>query len=144
MSAFWPFFFFFWECALWVPWRKKKVFFCFFSGSRALFTGPTSTLLKKKFKTRFHSTIRTFKNYFTTVFSIFNKISGIQTEVVWIRMILCLHFFFQRHLYCSWDLNNAFRLMNSNPHCSCTRITLCKRYCALFTGPTTTLFRKKY
>ena len=33
--------------------------------------------------------------------------------------------------------------MNINPHCSCTRITLYRRHCALFTRPITTLFRKK-
>ena len=53
-----------------------------------------------------------------------------------------LHFFFQRLLQCSWDMNSAFRLMNSNSHCSCTQITLCRRHCALFTEPTPTLFRK--
>ena len=42
--------------------------YALFSGSRALFTGPTSTLLKKK-KVR---TIHTFKNYCSTVFLIFN------------------------------------------------------------------------
>ena len=42
-------------------------------------------------------------------------------------------FFFQRLLHYSWNMNSAFRLMNSNPHCSCTRITLCKRHCVLFT-----------
>ena len=44
--------------------------------------------------------------------------------------------FFQRILHCSWDMNSVFRLMNSNPHCSYTWITLCRRHCALFTGPT--------
>ena len=53
-----------------------------------------------------------------------------------------LHFFFQRLLQCLWDMNSAFRLMNSNSHCSCTWITLCRRHCALFTGLTLTLFRK--
>ena len=44
-----------------------------FCGSRALFTRPASTLKKKNnFKTRFHSSIHTSKNYFTTIFSIFN------------------------------------------------------------------------
>ena len=51
-------------------------------------------------------------------------------------------FFFSCLLHCSWDMNSAFRFMNSNPHCSCTWITLCRRYCALFTGLTATLFRK--
>ena len=53
-----------------------------FNGSRALFTGPTSTLfIKKDIKNRFHSTIHIFKNYFVTVFSVFSKINGIQTDV---------------------------------------------------------------
>ena len=50
--------------------------------SHALFTGPTSTLFrKKKFKNRSHGTIYTFKNYFVTVFSVFSKISGIQMDL---------------------------------------------------------------
>ena len=52
-------------------------------------------------------------------------------------------FIFQRLLHCSWDMNNAFRLMNSNPHYSCSWITLCRRYYALFMGTTTNLFKKK-
>ena len=56
------------------PVQEHKAKLCFSSGSRALFTGPVSTLFrkgkgKKKFKTGFHSTIHTFKNYFVTVFS---------------------------------------------------------------------------
>ena len=35
---------------------------------------------KKNFKNEFHDTIHTFKNYFITVFSVFNKISCIQTD----------------------------------------------------------------
>ena len=35
---------------------------------------------KKNFKTESHSTIHTFKNYFVTMFSVFSKISGIQTD----------------------------------------------------------------
>ena len=59
--------------------RKEKRFFCFFSKSRALFIGPTSTLLKKKnFKTGSHSTIHIFKNYFATIFLDFSKINSIQ------------------------------------------------------------------
>ena len=46
----------------------------FFSGSRALFTGPAITFFSKNnFKTRSHSTIYTFKNYFATVFSVFSN-----------------------------------------------------------------------
>ena len=60
---------------------RRDVGLCSSSVSCALSTGPTSTLFKKKnFKTRFHSTIHTFKNYFTTVFSVFSKISGIQID----------------------------------------------------------------
>ena len=44
----------------------------------------TTFFIKNNFKTRFHSIIHTFKNYFTTVFSIFSfqfsAISGIQTH----------------------------------------------------------------
>jgi len=46
---------------------------CFFSGSCALFTGPTSTFFNKnKFKTGSHDTIHKFKDYFAIVFSVFN------------------------------------------------------------------------
>ena len=39
----------------------------------ALFMGPTATLFKKKkIKNGSHGTIHTFKNYFVTVFSVFN------------------------------------------------------------------------
>ena len=57
--------------------------YALFSGSRALFTRPTSTLFRKKnIKNESHGTIHTFKNYFVTVFSIFsfNKISNIQMD----------------------------------------------------------------
>ena len=53
----------------------------FFSRSCALFTGFVSTLFrKKKFKIKSPSIIHIFKNYFATVFSIFNKISSIQVD----------------------------------------------------------------
>ena len=46
----------------------------FLCGSRALFTEPASMDFNKFFfKTESHDTIHTFKNYFTTVFSIFNN-----------------------------------------------------------------------
>ena len=38
----------------------------------ALFMGPTTTLFKKNIKNGSHGTIHTFKNYFATVFSVFN------------------------------------------------------------------------
>ena len=45
----------------------------FFSGSCTLFTGLASTFFSKNnFKTRFHGTIYTFKNYFGTIFFVFN------------------------------------------------------------------------
>ena len=37
-------------------------------------------ILKKNFKTKSHNTIHTFKNYFTTVISVFSKVNGIQTD----------------------------------------------------------------
>ena len=58
----------------------SNVRLCFFSEFRILFMGPESTLLKKNFKIGSYSTIHTFKNYFITVFSVFNKISNIQTD----------------------------------------------------------------
>ena len=46
------------------------VFFC---GSRVLFTRPANTeKCKSNFKTVFHGTIHTFKNYYAIVFSVFN------------------------------------------------------------------------
>ena len=46
----------------------------FSNGSRVLFMGPTSTLFSKKKNSKIgsNSIIHTFKNYFTTVFSVFN------------------------------------------------------------------------
>ena len=73
---FWCFFFFFF-------WEESFTWdYFFYSGSRALFTGPIGTSFqkrKKNFKIRFHNTIHTFKNYFITIFSVFSKISSIQT-----------------------------------------------------------------
>ena len=44
------------------------------SGSHALFTGPTNIFFRKKnFKIGCHSTIHIFKNYFVTIFSVFNN-----------------------------------------------------------------------
>ena len=73
------FFFFFWE----KHFTFSEMGLCFFSGSRVMFTGPTSTLFRKKknFKIGSHNTIHTFKNYFTTIFSIFSKINSIQTDL---------------------------------------------------------------
>ena len=45
----------------------------FFSGSCALFTGPTNIFFSKNnFKTEFHGTFHTFKNYIAIVFSVFS------------------------------------------------------------------------
>ena len=54
---------------------------CFFSGSHVLFTGLTNLFFFNKtlIKNGSHGTIHTFKNYFATVFSVFSKISSIQT-----------------------------------------------------------------
>ena len=52
------------------PWLA----FAFLCGSRALFTKPASTYFSKFFfKTGSHDNIHTFKNYFTTMFSVFNN-----------------------------------------------------------------------
>ena len=56
-----------------------------FSGFYALFTKHTDTFFNKNnFKTGSHDTIHTFKNYFATIFSIFNfqfsTITSIQTD----------------------------------------------------------------
>ena len=57
----------------------KRVCVCagtafFVWGSRALFTRPISTDFNKFFfKTKSHGIIHTFKNYFATIFSVFNN-----------------------------------------------------------------------
>ena len=67
-------FFFFWE-------KRVSVAKCSSSKSCALFMGPTNFFLNKTFiKNVSHGTIHTFKNYFTTMFLIFNKINDIQTD----------------------------------------------------------------
>ena len=45
-------------------------------------TGPTTTFFQKKknIKNGFHSIIHSYKNYFVTVFLVFNKISCIQID----------------------------------------------------------------
>ena len=54
------------------------------SGSCALFMGPTNLFFQQTFiKNEFQGTIHTFKNYFTTVFLVFSKISGIQTDPIY-------------------------------------------------------------
>ena len=84
--AFPFFFFFFWA-------------FCgcgeSFSRSCALFTGPINLFFFNKIfiKNRSHDTIHTFKNYFTSTFSVFSKINGIQTDAeVSIGPLLSNHF----------------------------------------------------
>ena len=47
----------------------------FSSGSHALFKGPINLI-----KNGSQNTIHTFKNYFAMMFSVFSKISGIQTH----------------------------------------------------------------
>ena len=48
---------------------------------RALFTNLQISFFNKIFiKIKFHDTIHIFKNYFVTVFSVFSKISGIQSH----------------------------------------------------------------
>ena len=42
----------------------------------------TSFFTKTFIKSESHGTIHTFKNYFATVFSIFNKISVIQNKLI--------------------------------------------------------------
>ena len=61
--------------------QKEKAKLCFSSGSYALFTGLASTLLKKKnFKTRSTVLFTNLKKKIATVFLVFSKINGIQTN----------------------------------------------------------------
>ena len=54
--------------------KQQNVRLLFFCGSYILFMGPTSTDFSKFFfKTVSHNTIHTFKNYFATIFLIFNN-----------------------------------------------------------------------
>ena len=53
--------------------NSKRVCLHFFVWVRVLFTGPVSTNFSKFFfKTGFYDTIHTFKNYFVTLFLVFN------------------------------------------------------------------------
>ena len=68
------FFFFFWK-------KHVSMTLCHTSGSHALFTGSTTSFFSNFFiKIGSHGIMHTFKNYFTTILSVFNKISGIQTD----------------------------------------------------------------
>ena len=65
--------------------RKADAPLRFLCGSHALFTGPANTFFSKNnFKTKSHGIIHTFKNYFATMFSLFNfqfsAINGIQID----------------------------------------------------------------
>ena len=59
--------------------------FCgFLVGSmHGLWDTQTSFFNKSFIKNRSHNTIYTFKNYFITILSVFNKISGIQTHLIY-------------------------------------------------------------
>ena len=52
--------------------RQMSLFTHCFGIVYALFMEPTATLFKKNIKNGSHGTIHTFKNYFATVFSVFN------------------------------------------------------------------------
>ena len=65
--------------------KQQNACLRFFVGVPCIVHGTASTDFSKFFfKTRFHGTIYIFKNYFVTVFSVFNflflTISGIQTN----------------------------------------------------------------
>ena len=72
VSAFYVFFFFF---------SLRSTFQCISVGSvHSLWKSQTSFFNKTFIKNESHCTIHTFINYFVTLFSIFSKISGIQTD----------------------------------------------------------------
>ena len=61
----------------------------------ALFTGPTTTLFKKKnIKNGYRGTIHSFKNYFATVFSVFSKINCIRTDPTYSENLTTDYIFF--------------------------------------------------
>ena len=71
VSAFHVFFFF----------SLRSTFQCFSVGSmHSLWNSQTSFFNNTFIKNGSHDTIHTFKNYFVTVFSVFSKISSIQTH----------------------------------------------------------------
>ena len=72
LRFFFFFFFFFWMHAFQLFETK-----CIVYGTHNHF------IQKKKNKNGSHNTIYTFKNYFATVFSVFSKISCIQTDPKW-------------------------------------------------------------
>ena len=62
-----------------------------------------------------------------------------QVEIIWMRVspltfafFFFSFFFFPVLFHCSLNMNSAFRLMNNNMFCLCTRITLYMRHYALF------------
>ena len=92
----------------------------FLCGSCVLFTGLVNTFFNNFFfKTGFHGTIHTFKNYFTTMFSFFSfqfsTISDIQTdpncllsktmlsEMQYLTMNYLKWFFFLHEVLVIWD-----------------------------------------
>ena len=66
--------------ALWTSthWSEMALFVGPMHGSR---DAQTSFFTQTLIKNGSHSTIHTFKNYFVTVFSVFSKISCIQTDL---------------------------------------------------------------
>ena len=61
--------------------RGVSMALCHTNRFRVLFIRPTNIFFSNFFiKNGSHITIHTFKNYFVTVFSVFSKISGIQTD----------------------------------------------------------------
>ena len=68
--------------------REKERIFSFFERDYMFYTlnlshrGNGESVIIQRFKNGSHSTIHTFKNYFATVFSVFSKISGIQTDPI--------------------------------------------------------------
>ena len=78
----------------------------FSSGSHALFTGSTSTIFNNVFfKTGSHGTIHIFKNYFATIFSVFDNKQYPNRSLV---------YYFSNAVYFLFNINFKSKVTDTN------------------------------
>ena len=96
---------------VWIALKSIYVCVCVLSsGSRALFTGLVSMESGKiNFKTRSHGIIHTFKNYFTTVFLVFNNKRYPNRLLV----LNGSHTLFHPHIFSHIFSNNNFQFLST-------------------------------
>ena len=96
---------------VWIALKSIYVCVCVLnSGSRALFTGLASMESGKiNFKTRSYGTIYTFKNYFTTIFLVFNNMRYPNRLLV----LNGSHTLFHQHIFSHTFLNNNFQFLST-------------------------------